>query len=69
MIDIAIGGISVVVLLGIVYWCQKTFVSEKTCTARQDCIEGSINNLRELTETKLKHITKLIENLIAKHDG
>ncbi len=69
MLDLAIGGISIAVLLGIVWWCQRTFVSEKTCAARQDCIEGSIVSLKELMNEKLKHITKLIENLIAKHDG
>ena len=67
MIDIAIGGISIAMLLGIVYWCQKTFVSEKTCVARQDCIEGSIDSLKELMNTKFASITKLIETLIEKH--
>ena len=69
MLDLAIGGVSIAVLLGIVCWTHRTFVSEKTCDARQDCIEGSVNSLRELTETKLKHIEKLIVSLIKKHDG
>ncbi len=69
MLDLAIGGISVAVLLGIVYWCQRAFVSEKTCKARGDCVEGAIVSLEKLMNTKFKHITKLIENLIAKHDG
>ncbi len=68
MIDLAIGGISVAILLGIVYWCQRTFVSEKTCKARQDCIEGSIEGLKELMNTKFKHIEKLICELIKKHE-
>ena len=67
MLDLAISGISIVVLLGIVYWCQRTFVSEKTCIARQDCIEGAIISLEKLMNTKFKHITGLIEKLIEKH--
>lgn len=68
MLDLAIGGISVAVLLGIVYWCQRTFVSEKTCQARQDCIEGSIESLHKLTKKEFCHLRELIENLIAKHE-
>jgi len=67
MIDLAIGGISIAVLLGLVYWIQKTFVCEKTCKARGECVEGSLNSLKELMETKFNHITKLIETLIKKH--
>ena len=67
MLDLAISGISIVVLLGIVYWCQRTFVSEKTCKARQDCIEGAIISLEKLMNTKFKYITGLIEKLIEKH--
>lgn len=67
MLDLAIGGISIVVLLGIVYWCQKTFVSEKTCKAREDCIEAKLDALANLTKTKFEYITKLLENLIKKH--
>ncbi|KKL64672.1 hypothetical protein LCGC14_2162590, partial [marine sediment metagenome] len=47
MLDLAIGGISVAVLLGIVYWCQRVFVSEKTCKARGDCVEGAIISLEK----------------------
>ena len=67
MLDLAIGGISIAVLLGIVWWCQRTFVSEKTCKARQDCLEGAIDSLATLMDTKLKHIEKLICDLIKKH--
>ncbi len=67
MLDLVIGGISVSILLGLVYWIQKTFVCEKTCKARGECVEGSLNSLKELMETKFNHITGLIEKLIKKH--
>ena len=67
MLDLAIGGVSVAVLLGIVYWCQRTFVSEKTCKARGDCVEGSIDALKELMNTKFVGLEKLINKLIDKH--
>ena len=67
MLDLAIGGISVAVILGIVYWCQRTFVSEKTCKARGECVEGAIISLEKLMNTKFEYITKLLENLIKKH--
>lgn len=68
MPDLAIGGISVVVLLGIVYWCQRTFVSEKTCKARQDCIEAKIDGLSTLVKANFRHIEKLIGDLIKRHE-
>lgn len=67
MLDLAIGGVSVVVLLGIVYWCQRTFVNEKTCKARGECVEGSIDALRELMNEKFTLFEKLIRELIKKH--
>lgn len=67
MLDIAIGSISVALILGIVYWVQKSFVCEKTCKARGECVEGSIDALRELMNTRFKHIEKLINDLIKKH--
>ena len=67
MLDLAIGGISIVVLLSIVYWCQRTFVSEKTCKARQDCIEGKIDALHRLTKTEFCHLRELIEKFIVKN--
>ncbi len=69
MLDIAIGGISIAVLLGVIYWCQRTFVSEKTCKARGECVEGSLNSLKELMETKFTLFEKLIRELIKRHDG
>jgi len=67
MLDLAIGGVSIAVLLGVVYWIHTSFVSEKTCKARGDCVEGAIASLEKLMETKFTDITKLIETLIKKH--
>ena len=68
MLDLAIGGVSIAVLLGVIYWIHTSFVSEKTCKARGDCVEGSLNSLKELMETKFNHITELINKLIEKHN-
>ncbi len=68
MLDIVVGSVSIAVLLSVVWWAQRTFVSEKTCIARQNCIEGAIISLEKLMNTKFKHITGLIEKLIEKHD-
>jgi len=67
MIDLAIGGVSVVVLVGIIYWTQKTFVCEKTCKARQDCLEGKIDALHKLTKQEFKHIKELLEKFIGRY--
>ena len=67
MLDLAIGGISVAVLIGIVIWVQRAFVSEKTCKARQDCLEGKIDALHKLTKKEFCHIRELLGNLIKKH--
>ena len=69
MIDLAIGGVYVAILLGIVYWAQKTFVCEKTCKARGECVEGSVDSLKELMNSKFTLFEKLIRELIKKHDG
>ena len=67
MLDLAIGGISIAILIGLVIWVQKAFVSEKTCKARQDCLEGKIDALHRLTEQEFCHLRELIEKLIKKH--
>ncbi len=67
MLDLVIGGISVSILLGLVYWIQKTFVCEKTCQARQDCIEGKIDKLHRLTKQEFGHVRELLDNLIKRH--
>jgi len=64
VIDVIVSGVSIAVLIGVIYWAQRTFVSEKTCKARQDCLEGSINGLKELMLEKFKHVEELIEKLI-----
>jgi len=48
-------------IIGGIYYLSKSFVSESTCKARQDCIEGEIKALREVMITKLEHIEKLID--------
>lgn len=67
MLDLAIGGVSIAVLLGIVYWIHTSFVSEKTCKARQDCLEGKIDALHKLTKTEFRHLRELIEKFIVKY--
>jgi len=70
VIDLIVGGISIATLIGIIYWVQRTFVSEKTCKARQDCLEGKIDKLAALSSMHFMHIEKLIKGLIKKHgDG
>ncbi len=66
MLDLAIGGISVGILLSVIWWCQRTFVSEKTCKARGDCVEGAIISLEKLMNTKFVDLEKLINKLIDK---
>ena len=67
MLDLAIGGVSIAVLLGVIYWIHTSFVSEKTCKARQDCLEGKIDALHKLTKKEFCHIRELINKLIEKH--
>lgn len=67
MLDLAIGGISVAVLIGLVIWAQRAFVSKDTCKAHGDCVEGAIASLEKLMDEKFKHIEGLIEKLIKKH--
>ena len=66
MLDLAIGGVSVAILLGIVYWAQKTFVCEKTCKARGERVEGAIISLEKLMMVKFTDLEKLINKLIDK---
>lgn len=50
--------------VGFIYWLFRTFVSEKTCKARNDCLEGKIDNLHNLVKAEFKHVKQLFENLI-----
>lgn len=68
MLDLAIGSISVAVLLGIVYWIHTSFVGEKTCKARGECVEGSLDSLKELMNEKFTLFEKLIRELIKRHE-
>lgn len=66
--DWIVSGLSISILLGLVYWVQKTFICEKTCKARGECVEGAIISLEKLMNTKFKHLTELINKLIEKHN-
>lgn len=68
MLDLAIGGVSVAVLLGIVWWTQRTFVSKDTCKAHGECVEGAICSLEKLMNTKFNALEKLINKLIDRHE-
>jgi len=50
--------------VGFFYWLYRTFVTEKTCKAREDCLEQKIDSLRELVETKFSFFETLIKKLI-----
>lgn len=67
MTDLIVGGVSIAVLLGVVYWVQKSFVSKDTCKAHGECVEGALQSLEKLMNEKFKNIEKLLGNLIKKH--
>jgi hypothetical protein len=54
----------------------KQFVEEKTCVARQGCIEGAVRGLEECVkaevgglDNRLDNVEVLINTLISKVDG
>ena len=62
------GGVSTALLVGVIYWVTRFYVSKETCEIKQDgCkqqLELKIDSLHKLTAQEFGHIKDKLDDMV-----